>query len=120
MRLRVLQPVIRRLDPPKARKGGSAEVRAPESVRTRRRLKLWTRDPHCQACRALVDYPWGFELDHTVPLHQGGPDTEENSQVLCIPCHRDKTRAELGHREVRAIGIDGWPESGGTIDRAKA
>ncbi len=74
----------------------------------------------CQACRTLVDYPWGFELDHITPLHQGGADDEQNSQVLCVRCHREKTRREMGHREVRAIGIDGWPESGGAFDGAKA
>lgn len=87
--------------------GGSADKRAPESVRTKRRLKLWTKDPHCQACRKLVDYPWGFELDHTVPLSQGGPDTEENSQVLCVwydvhgnkaGCHVEKSRQEAAGR----------------------
>jgi len=70
-------------------------MRAPESVRTKRRLKLWAEDPHCKACRELTDYPWGFELDHIIPLSQGGPDTEENSQVLCIECHKDKTKAEM-------------------------
>ena len=103
MRLRVLRPAVRSLDPPRKREGGSANMRAPESVRTRRRLKLWTNDPHCQSCGRLVDYPWGFELDHIVPLSQGGPDTEDNCQVLCVwvdetgkkrGCHVDKTNAE--------------------------
>ena len=101
MKLRVLRPAVRSLDPPRKRDGGSANMRAPESVRTRRRLKLWTRDPHCQICRKLVDYPWGFELDHIVPLHQGGPDTEENSQVLCVPCHRDKSKSEASGHALR-------------------
>lgn len=109
MKLRSLRPTVRALVPPKARMGGSADKRAPESVRTKRRLKLWTQDPCCQACRRLCDYPYGFELDHKVPLHQGGPDTEENSQVLCIACHREKTRIEMGHRDARPIGLDGWP-----------
>lgn len=103
MKLRTLKPSIRSLTPSKSRVGGSADIRAPESVRTKRRLKLWTQDPHCQHCRALVDYPWGFELDHIIPLSQGGPDTEENSQVLCVwydeegkkqGCHVEKTKAE--------------------------
>lgn len=96
MRLRTLKPGIRSLIPPKARVGGSAEKRASYSVRTRRRLKIWTRDPHCQACRILVDYPFGFELDHRIPLQHGGPDTEENCQVLCIECHKAKSKEEAG------------------------
>jgi len=94
MKLRTLKSTIRSLTPSRARVGGSADIRAPESVRTKRRLKLWTQDPHCQNCRRLVDYPWGFELDHKMPLSQGGPDTEENSQVLCIECHKAKSKAE--------------------------
>lgn len=94
MTLRSLRPAVRSLIPPRARIGGSSDKRAPESVRTKRRLKLWTQDPCCQHCRRLTDYPWGFELDHTVPLHQGGQDTEENSQVLCIECHKEKSKAE--------------------------
>jgi len=98
MRLRRLKPAIRSLQPTKSRRGGSADKRAPESVRTRRRLKLWTEDPHCKGCGVLTDYPWGFELDHIVPLSEGGPDTEENSQVLCIECHKAKSRAEAAGR----------------------
>lgn len=98
MRLRRLKPAIRSLQPTKSRRGGSADKRAPESVRTRRRLKLWTEDPHCKGCGVLTDYPWGFELDHIVPLSEGGPDTEENSQVLCIECHKAKSRAESAGR----------------------
>ena len=68
---------------------------------------MWKQDPHCQHCRVLVDYPFGFELDHIVPLSQGGPDTEENCQVLCVwfddqgkkrGCHADKTAQEAGGR----------------------
>lgn len=45
-------------------------------------------------------YPEGFELDHIVSLPDGGADTDENSQVLCVSrdaygrkvgCHDAKT-----------------------------
>lgn len=92
--MRTLKPTVRPLHEPSKRIGGSADKRAPYSVRTRRRLKLWTQDPHCKACRVLTDYPYGFELDHITPLSQGGSDTEQNSQVLCLSCHTIKTAAE--------------------------
>ncbi|MFZ3206398.1 MAG: HNH endonuclease [Pseudomonas sp.] len=50
-------------------------------------------------CGRLCDFPAGFELDHKLPLFQGGEDTEENCQVLCAGldgCHAAKTAAELG------------------------
>lgn len=73
-----------------------------------RRLKVWSRNPHCAHCGRLCDFPSGFELDHVVPLYQGGADDESNCQVLCVAwktvdgqrvklgCHEAKTRADLG------------------------
>ncbi|MNE68080.1 HNH endonuclease [compost metagenome] len=54
----------------------------------------------------MVSYPGGFELDHKVPLFQGGADTDENCQILCVRfevvegrsvkagCHAEKTQAD--------------------------
>lgn len=69
----------------------------------RRRKKIWTADPTCKGCGRVVAYPRGFELDHIVPLWQGGEDVEENCQILCVwfdesgvkqGCHASKTAGE--------------------------
>lgn len=69
-----------------------------------RRLRLWELNPHCAICGRLVAFPHGFELDHAVPLFQGGTDTDENCQILCVymgrdghkaGCHLDKTREDI-------------------------
>ncbi|MNE97312.1 HNH endonuclease [compost metagenome] len=63
-----------------------------------RRMKVWSRNPHCAHCGRLCDFPAGFELDHKVPLYQGGSDTEDNCQVLCSGldgCHAKKTASDL-------------------------
>lgn len=65
------------------------------SQRQKRRFNLWIENPHCAHCGRLVDYPDGFELDHVIPLFKGGKDIIENCQVLCIECHRKKTKEEL-------------------------
>ena len=35
-----------------------------------------------------------LELDHIVPLFKGGKDEIANVQLLCHPCHAEKTAAE--------------------------
>jgi 5-methylcytosine-specific restriction endonuclease McrA len=85
-----------------------------------RRLKKWTEAEGCCAkCGRLTEFNArpgkGFELDHTEPLKADGgkgEDTDENTQVLCngpTGCHRKKTAKDMGHRERRAVGPDGWP-----------
>lgn len=63
-----------------------------------RRLRIWSRDPHCVGCRRVVAYPHGFQLDHVVALVNGGEDSDGNLQVLCIECHEAKTRDDLRQR----------------------
>lgn len=36
----------------------------------------------------------GLEVDHVIPIAQGGTWTLENAQTLCKPCHRGKTLRE--------------------------
>jgi 5-methylcytosine-specific restriction protein A len=43
-------------------------------------------------------------------LHTSKDDSEENTQVLCIPCHEAKTAVDMGHRMKVKVGEDGWPE----------
>lgn len=73
-----------------------------------RRLRLWSSNPHCVGCGALTVFPYGFELDHKVPLFQGGADTDENCQILCVyqdelgrkaGCHATKTAVDLGFKK---------------------
>lgn len=43
-----------------------------------------------------------WEADHIVPLHRAGDSFDpSNLQILCIPCHRDKTRQEMKERAAR-------------------
>lgn len=54
------------------------------------------RRPRCAVC--LVEpLPSLVEIDHVVPIHKGGADTEANVQVLCKQCHRVKTHADCGY-----------------------
>jgi len=47
----------------------------------------------CAHCSCML--PPEFELDHIIPLFEGGPDDyETNSQALCPNCHACKTQLE--------------------------
>ena len=72
-----------------------------------RRLRIWSRDPHCVDCGKLTQWPHGFELDHEAPLHLGGADSDENSRVRCVyydahgrkqGCHQAKSDEEARQR----------------------
>lgn len=84
-----------------------------------RRLRVWSKTPCCVMCGRLTAYPHGFELDHIKSLDHGGPDTEDNCQVLCVErdehgnktgCHVKKTAKDMGYRVRKTISEDGWPE----------
>ncbi len=44
-----------------------------------------------------------WELDHIVPLIDGGSHDPSNLQTLCTPCHIDKTRLEAAARRAKAL-----------------
>lgn len=69
-----------------------------------RRMRLWSANPCCAMCGRLTDWPYGFDVDHRIRLDQGGPDTDENCQILCTHtddqgrkagCHAEKTKREM-------------------------
>lgn len=73
-----------------------------------RRLRVWTKDPHCQHCRTLVTYPDGFQLDHKQAVHKVGENLKDDAvQVLCIPCHDKKTMKDMGYRERLTFNEEG-------------
>lgn len=79
----------------------TSEIRITGSRLQDRRFRIWKSNPHCAKCGRLVAFPGGFELDHIIPLVLGGPDTEDNCQILCVDfedqegCHAKKTREDL-------------------------
>lgn len=89
-----------------------ATARSRGRARQEARLRVWLRDgPRCACCGELVDITPGttrpFELDHIVPLWQGGEDTDDNRQCLCVTydasgnklgCHVEKTAREAAER----------------------
>ena len=54
--------------------------------------------------------PGAADLDHVVPLADGGTDDEANLQVLCKCCHGLKTECETYTRKIRRIREEGKAE----------
>jgi 5-methylcytosine-specific restriction protein A len=81
---------------PKQRKAEADKAREHVRIRGRRRMErnqtILVMHPMCRACNEAL----AVEVDHITPLHQGGTDTDDNLQGLCIPCHQAKTNRERG------------------------
>ena len=73
------------------RKRGSAGVRDRERIRAR-------DCGLCQECRRHGKTTLGGPIDHIFPLWKGGSDTDDNKEVLCVPCHDAKTAREAAER----------------------
>ena len=56
------------------------------------RQQIAERDGYrCQMCGRLTTR---YEIDHVVPLHLGGNNSDSNLQLLCHDCHEIKSRSE--------------------------
>jgi len=79
--------------------------RALQAIRSRHR----SDKPLCVMCatKGLVR-PW-VEIDHVVPLAEGGADDAANRQGLCAECHALKTAIQQGYKVRPTIAADGWP-----------
>jgi 5-methylcytosine-specific restriction endonuclease McrA len=64
-------------------------------------------------CRAVWTERHAWELDHIVPLADGGGHELGNMQTLCRPCHRAKTAREAAERarRRRAAAQGGTPQA---------
>lgn len=100
-RLKTLKPRLQAIDTVRRPMAPSMSERRMAGRKLQdRRLTVWARaEGRCAGCGRVTSFPHGFELDHIVPLHQGGEDTEANCQVLCAGpggCHRVKTAEDAG------------------------
>lgn len=50
----------------------------------------------CDICKRGDLYnSLGWDIDHVIELADGGPDTEDNKQLLCGTCHANKSRTNV-------------------------
>ena len=82
-------------------------IDAPNRLRGRKlqalRKSIFRDAPLCAVCEAHGRLAQATELDHIVPLYQGGTDQRDNLQGLCAECHRARTQKEAW--EARMGGV---------------
>ena len=86
----------------------SKKVDAPKRVTGRKlqqlREQLFRRDPLCAECKRHGRVTLASQRDHIKPLAEGGTDTDDNVQGLCIECHDAKSLQE----RIRAQRRSAW------------
>ena len=101
-KLQTIKPKLKVLNTNKLRvletkAGATARIRGDAWMATRRRILL--RDKFaCQECGIVR---MDNEVDHRIPLEQGGSNDDENLQTLCggpDGCHTRKTKHEAKQR----------------------
>lgn len=63
-----------------------------------KRAKWLTEHPLCRHCEQLGYVRMAQEVDHVVPLWEGGADDATNYQSLCVEHHQAKTAEEAKRR----------------------
>ena len=73
------------------------------------RQNVLMRDNYtCQICGATVKDGAKLEIDHIIPVSKGGTNDENNLQVLCQQCNREKhNRTDLLHDKLKLIELEG-------------
>jgi len=67
------------------------------------RAMVLAEEPFCRPCRKRGRFTASTEVDHIVPLQDGGSDARQNLQGICRDCHIVK------HGGMPRVGADGWP-----------
>lgn len=77
-----------------SRQPGVNDRRRRGRVGQRERQRVLDEEPFCRLCLKRDLEVASEEVDHIVPLSEGGKDVRSNKQGLCVPCHRAKSLAE--------------------------
>ena len=68
----------------------------------KQRAQILARDPVCKVCGRAAS----AQVDHIKPLAQGGDDSYDNLQGICVPCHATKTASERQPIERASMGSE--------------
>ena len=80
-------------------KRGSAASRGYGSHWRRLREVILQAEPLCRVCLAAGVPTPASDVDHIRPLRDGGDNSRENLQALCVRCHEIKTARDVAARK---------------------
>ena len=93
-KITTLKPKVATID---TRQGSGAAVQRIRGWRLHKiRERILLRDSY--TCRMCGRVSTDLDVDHIVPLHLGGAESDENRQALCHDCHKKKSEQEERQR----------------------
>lgn len=99
--MNVLRPRLGSLDPRIGTRTAQVERIRGSRLQAIRR-SYFRQHPLCVECLKQGRPTPATELDHVIPLHQGGQDVHGNRQGLCAECHAEKSAGEERKRRGQA------------------
>lgn len=67
-----------------------------KSFTARERAEIFAvADGRCAECRRKIPSGMEWDIDHAIPLADGGTNEASNLQVLCYLCHSAKTKDDV-------------------------
>lgn len=72
-----------------------------EAVPVRVKLRVFERfGKRCANCTLIIRGSLLPAYDHIRALTNGGENRESNLQLLCVPCHKVKTKDDVGEKRI--------------------
>lgn len=94
--MKMMQPRIQLAQSSRLKQNTTATIRTRGSAWMKIRERIMNRDEGiCQTCRREARLSIASQVDHIIPLNQGGKDVDNNLEAICDECHKRKTLEEL-------------------------
>jgi 5-methylcytosine-specific restriction protein A len=94
--MKMMQPRIKTAQTSRLKLNTCEVTRTRGSAWMKIREEVMNRDCGiCQTCKRNGNVSAATQVDHIIPLHQGGTDAMDNLEAICTNCHSIKTSIEV-------------------------
>lgn len=94
--MKMMQPRIKTAQTSRLKLNTCEVTRTRGSAWMKIREEVMNRDCGiCQTCKRNGNVSAATQVDHIIPLHQGGTDARNNLEAICDECHKVKTADEM-------------------------